>query len=837
MQNVNQNSQQVKCSVDESRIASIAKEQDILTAALQYGQAGLAIIPCVMQEKRPRIKGWQQRASTTEKQIRGWWSTWPDSSIGLPVGERTGFFVLDVDQHDPEKDGEATLAALESQHGKLPETLTSRTGGGGRQLYFRLPEGAKIRNAVAFAPGLDIRTTGGQVILPPSKHPSGGIYRWEHIAPVADAPQWLVEAILLGQKTRKTAQSKNPETSTSKAETSTQDHKRGQLDLQEVSAYAATALEEESAAVALAPQGERNVTLNNAACSLGSLIAAGELRQEGAEAELLRAAEICGLPTEEARKTIASGLAHGMQKPRKLPEKGSKAKAPKEPTRSFQELHDAIQGVEEPRGGGLAQLTGDLLQEVASADLNASQRDVLYKTIAKVTGVSIKAIRQDAAQAEGQASEKAKQDMHLAAARQIVDEIGQEDLICVGAKHGQLWRYLGGVWQPLGDRFVKKMVHAVLDFKDVKKSATDSILDLVKNEVSREEHQWDVCRAGVNCTNGVAHWNGDKWELQNHCREDYRTSQLPLEYNPEAAAPAFEQFLQETFEHDEDRIEKIRLVKEAIGYSVSTSTHLEAAFMLYGEPATGKTTLLNAILDIVGQGNFSAVTPGQLSNRFQIGFLQGKLLNVVAELEEGESLPAPIIKGICSGDTITAEVKHKDPFTFSPHCTLWWASNHLPSTRDTSGALARRLKIITFNRARDPQEFDHGLRGRLAAEAEGILSTCLAAYGDVLKRGQLTKPKSAEAALKRWELGNDLVRLFLSEFTREGVNAREASGELYARFRAFSEAEGVKTPLSHRVFAERLQRLGYPRVKANGIRYFNGLELAGVETEDPEEVA
>jgi hypothetical protein len=92
--------------------------------------------------------------------------------------------------------GRKSLAALEDNYGVLPETLTSTTGrdDGGEHRFFLYPIGREIRSRTnALGEGLDVRAIGGCVIVPPSIHPSGRLYRWRAKHQVVAAPDWLLQ--------------------------------------------------------------------------------------------------------------------------------------------------------------------------------------------------------------------------------------------------------------------------------------------------------------------------------------------------------------------------------------------------------------------------------------------------------------------------------------------------------------------------------------------------------------------------------------------------------------------------------------------------------------------
>jgi hypothetical protein len=104
--------------------------------------------------------------------------------------------VLDVDARHG---GSQSLAMLELEHGGLPDTVETRTGGGGRHLYFAHPGGLAL-NRVGIAPGIDFRGDGGCVVVPPSVHPSGRRYEWlprraPHEIGTAALPSWLLSLV------------------------------------------------------------------------------------------------------------------------------------------------------------------------------------------------------------------------------------------------------------------------------------------------------------------------------------------------------------------------------------------------------------------------------------------------------------------------------------------------------------------------------------------------------------------------------------------------------------------------------------------------------------------
>jgi hypothetical protein len=174
--------------------------EEMIGWALKYASLGWHVFP-VKPDKTPYIDGWPDKASKDAAQINAWWSKWPDASIGVACGPKSGIWVLDVDLPD----GPFALGVMVDSQ-PFPATMKQQTGGGGEQYIWRWNKDKPIRNRTNVpAKNIDVRGAGGYVILPPSLHTSGNRYEWILKAKVADAPEWLLDLVYVEEKPQPTA--------------------------------------------------------------------------------------------------------------------------------------------------------------------------------------------------------------------------------------------------------------------------------------------------------------------------------------------------------------------------------------------------------------------------------------------------------------------------------------------------------------------------------------------------------------------------------------------------------------------------------------------------------
>lgn len=184
----------------------MSRDGQMFRAALKYAEElGFASFPCKPRGKTPLTKHGCKDAICDPVQIKESWERWPDANLGIATGAVSGIVVLDV---DPRHGGDDTLETLQIEHGKLPDTPTVLTGGGGFHFYFRHPGGVVSNSASQVGQGIDVRGEGGYVIAPPSIHESGNRYLWEVSSrideiPLAELPSWLLKLITCNEAGRR----------------------------------------------------------------------------------------------------------------------------------------------------------------------------------------------------------------------------------------------------------------------------------------------------------------------------------------------------------------------------------------------------------------------------------------------------------------------------------------------------------------------------------------------------------------------------------------------------------------------------------------------------------
>jgi hypothetical protein len=141
-------------------------------------------------------------ATLDERTIANWWRRYLWANVAVATGSPMRLLVVDIDL---DAGGEASLVALEREHGALPATVEALTPGGERHLYFLVPVERPLPTISAgkLGPGIDHRCQGGYVAAPPSTV-ARKAYTWSVNSAdrFADAPAGLLDLLGRGRGNR-----------------------------------------------------------------------------------------------------------------------------------------------------------------------------------------------------------------------------------------------------------------------------------------------------------------------------------------------------------------------------------------------------------------------------------------------------------------------------------------------------------------------------------------------------------------------------------------------------------------------------------------------------------
>ena len=310
-------------------------------------------------------------------------------------------------------------------------------------------------------------------------------------------------------------------------------------------------------------------------------------------------------------------------------------------------------------------------------------------------------------------------------------------------------------------------------------------------------------------------------ELRKHRREDLITKLVPTAYDRGATCPQWLRFLHKIFQRDQ---QLINFVHRSIGYSLTASVSEQCLFLLHGDGANGKSTLVETVLHLMG--DYALMTPGDtlLAKRNDgipndIARLQGRRFVAAIETGENRRLAESRIKSLTGGDTITARFMRGEFFDFQPEFKIWLATNHKPHVRGADLAIWRRIHLIPFNYTFPRSEQDPDFKQLLiATELPGILRCSVMGCLDWQKQ-RLKPPEQVTAATDEYRAGENQVARFIDECCVTGERCEALARPLYQAYRTWSANAG-EDALTEKAFAQRMSRCGSTkRRKTRGWTY------------------
>ena len=299
-----------------------------------------------------------------------------------------------------------------------------------------------------------------------------------------------------------------------------------------------------------------------------------------------------------------------------------------------------------------------------------------------------------------------------------------------------------------------------------------------------------------------------------HSPEHMFTSRLGAEFDADADCPQWRAFLDQVVSNDTDR----QKLQEFVGYCLHHwSMPYHKALFLVGPTASGKSTFLDTVNELLGEGTVASLTPQQLTTeRFAPAEIFGKWANIRNDIPKATVENTGTLKEVLAGDPLKAEEKRKDPFFFEPRAKHLFSANQLPEMEVDDEAFFRRILLVPFPETIPKSERDKHLADKLEDELPGILNWAIEGLQRLLANGSFTGDRSPGQTRETWSKWGDSVERFAAVALEEGAGELP-KGDVYQAYLQFCRDEGMPSDTQHSMTRE-LKREGF----ADGRAYVGG---------------
>ena len=325
-------------------------------------------------------------------------------------------------------------------------------------------------------------------------------------------------------------------------------------------------------------------------------------------------------------------------------------------------------------------------------------------------------------------------------------------------------------------------------------------------------------------------------ELQEHRREDLITNLAPVTYDPNLTAPVFAAFMDTIMDGN---VSLITYLQRTLGHALSGDMSEHRLEMWHGGGSNGKSTLFNAIVDVMGSYAQPAAPGLLLTSRHErhateVADLKGARFVWSVEVGEGRGLAEETVKRLTER-TLKARRMREDFSEFEASHKLFIAMNHKPTIRGGDHAIWRRIKLIPFNVTIPDADQDKQLNEKLRAERAGILNWLLAGLLD-WQRGGFAEPEEVTAATLTYRTEQDVIARFIEDVCTTGPTRSAEATHLFNAWVKWC-TENHERPLTQTLFGTRLREQGLTPGKTTvgaRLRTWNGIGLRAQEELTPD---
>jgi putative DNA primase/helicase len=367
----------------------------------------------------------------------------------------------------------------------------------------------------------------------------------------------------------------------------------------------------------------------------------------------------------------------------------------------------------------------------------------------------------------------------------------------------EIYVYKNGLYIEGGETHIREMLHRL--YYGVPRNEVNEVLATVRATTYVTNRDFDTHAEIIHCKNCLVNVKNMKVFDQTHTL--LTRNQLNTVYNPNAKCPQILKFLSEVMPDPSDLKTLIELMSSILLYKLK----LEKAIVFVGDQANGKSTLIELLVDLLGEDNISNVSLQRLAvSQFSTSNMIGKILNAYGDLDVDSIEQTGMIKQIISHDHIMVEKKNKNAFSTRIPIRLLYSANRLPELPNADEAIFRRFWVIKWTIVIPPEKRDLKLLEKLTSpeEKSGFLNILLKNAHQLLHNNfQFTHPQHLEETKQRWREKSDSVSSWVEYEIAVNPDYKINSQDLYGYYKNWC-IEAKLMPTSDRAFFTKLEGLG-----------------------------
>lgn len=306
--------------------------------------------------------------------------------------------------------------------------------------------------------------------------------------------------------------------------------------------------------------------------------------------------------------------------------------------------------------------------------------------------------------------------------------------------------------------------------------------------------------------------------------KDYSTTRIPHEFNcdlfesdkkPTKTLKALSPFMDE---------EEKEMLFQYLGSCFYKRQNPRGILIMTGDGKNGKSRIIEMFQYFIGDENYSTAPLKDLvEKQFAKSSLLNKHLNACGDIGGDFFKESAELKGLTGGDTIYAEFKGENGFSFENFARLLFSANKLPKFKDDTEAITSRMLFLEMPYKPNKDDVDN-LVSSYKEETELIISYSIKSFILALKNEKFIEAKRSIEIKQEWTKSSNNVSEFAHECCEFNSKYTYSITKTYKAYKEFCKQNGFEA-CNSRTFKERFLKFTSGEKKTNKMNVYLGVSI------------